>query len=247
MDREKIGLSIVIPCFNEAENIVFLHKKLNQIIPNDLYNIELIIVDGCSTDNTAVILNREFEDLNKSIFSLVLMKSRLGYGNDIMEGLKRARYDNLCWTHADLQTDPQDVIKGLEILNASKAKNKIIKGKRKSRPILDVFFTSGMQFIVFLILKVNLNDINAQPKIFSREFYDNFLKKGAPKDFSLDLFALYQAKKNDFEILSFQVEFKKRVHGLAKGGGGSLKNRWDLVRRTFKYIYQLKKGLPNSI
>tara|TARA_B110000263_G_C15169854_1_gene446386 strand:- start:144 stop:890 length:747 start_codon:yes stop_codon:yes gene_type:complete len=245
MDRKKLGLSIVIPCFNEAENISFLLKKLNQIIPNDLYKIEIIIVDGCSTDETAMILKREFHKLDERTFSLVLMKNRLGYGNDIMEGLKTARYDYLCWTHADLQTDPQDVIRGLEILRASNLKNSIIKGKRKSRPALDVLLTASMQLIVLLILNVNLNDINAQPKIFSRDFYDNFLKKGSPKDFSLDLFALYQAKKNNFEILSFPVEFKKRELGDAKGGGGSLRNRVNLIRRTFKYIRELKKGLPS--
>lgn len=246
MDRKKLGLSIVIPCFNEAENVTSLLKKLNQIIPNDLYKIEIIIVDGCSTDDTAMILKREFQKLDESIFSLVLMKNRLGYGNDIMEGFKIARYDYLCWTHADLQTDPQDVIRGLEILSASNSKNSILKGKRKSRPALDVLLTAGMQLIVFLILKVNLNDINAQPKIFSRDFYDDFLRKGAPKDFSLDLFALYQAKMNNFEILSFPVEFKKREFGVAKGGGGSLRNRVNLIQRTFKYIRGLKKDLLNS-
>jgi len=239
-------LSIVIPCFNEAENIAFLLEKLNQITSNESHKIEIIIVDGCSTDDTATILKREFHKLDESIFSLVLMKDKLGYGNDIMEGLKTARYDYLCWTHADLQTDSHDVIKGLEVLSACKSKNTILKGKRKSRPVLDVLLTAGMQLIVFLILKVNINDINAQPKIFSRDFYNDFLNIGAPKDFSLDLFALYQAKKNNFEILSLPVEFKKRELGVAKGGGGSLKNRVNLIRRTFKYILELKKDLPNS-
>ena len=209
MDRKKLGLSIVIPCFNEAENISFLLKKLNQIIPNDLYKIEIIIVDGCSTDETAMILKREFHKLDERTFSLVLMKNRLGYGNDIMEGLKTARYDYLCWTHADLQTDPQDVIRGLEILRASNLKNSIIKGKRKSRPALDVLLTASMQLIVLLILNVNLNDINAQPKIFSRDFYDNFLKKGSPKTSLLIYLHFIKQKRIILKSFPFQSNLRK--------------------------------------
>ena len=106
---------------------------------------------------------------------------------------------------------------------------------------------TNLILIVFFLLKVRLNDINAQPKIFHRSFYDKFLKDRSPKDFSLDLFALYEAKTNNYEIISFPVHFKKREFGVAKGGGGSLINRWNLVKRTFRYIYRLKKGRLDSL
>ena len=175
------------------------------------------------------------------------MESQNGYGNDILEGLKKARYEYLCWTHADLQTDPNDVIRGLEIIISNIGDEQFIKGKRKSRPFFDLLLTYGMQLIVFFLLKVRLNDINAQPKVFHRSFYDKFLKDRSPKDFSLDLFALYEAKTNNYEIISFPVHFKKREFGVAKGGGGSLINRWNLVKRTFRYIYRLKKGRLDSL
>ena len=118
MDKRKIGLSVVIPCFNEVENIVLLLKELKEIFLTSKYNIEVIIVDGCSTDDTHLFLKEEFRNLDKNIFSLILMENQNGYGNDILEGLKKARYEYLCWTHADLQTDPNDVIRGLEIIDS---------------------------------------------------------------------------------------------------------------------------------
>ena len=247
MDQRKIGLSVVIPCFNEAENILLLLKEIKKVFLSSKYNIEVIIVDGCSSDDTNLILKEEFRNLDKNIFSLILMESQNGYGNDILEGLKKARYEYLCWTHADLQTDPNDVIKGLEIIVSNIGDEQFIKGKRKSRPFFDLLLTYGMQLIVFFLLKVRLNDINAQPKVFHRSFYDKFLKDRSPKDFSLDLFALYEAKTNNYEIISFPVQFKKREFGVAKGGGGSLINRWNLVKRTFRYIYRLKKGRLDSL
>ena len=248
MDQRKIGLSVVIPCFNEAENILLLLKELKEVFFTSKYNIEVIIVDGCSSDDTNLLLIEEFRNLDKDIFSLILMESQKGYGNDILEGLKKARYEYLCWTHADLQTDPNDVIRGLEIIGSHAGGGKqFIKGKRKYRPFFDSLLTYGMQVIVSFLLKVRLNDINAQPKIFHRSFYDKFLKDRSPKDFSLDLFALYEAKINNYEIISFPVHFKKREFGVAKGGGGSLVNRWNLVKRTFRYINRLKKDRLDSV
>ncbi len=90
-----------------------------------------VIVDGCSSDDTNLILKEEFRNLDKNIFSLILMESQNGYGNDILEGLKKARYEYLCWTHADLQTDPNDVIRGLEIIISNIGAEQFIKDYRR--------------------------------------------------------------------------------------------------------------------
>lgn len=66
-----------------------------------------------------------------------------------------------------------------------------------------------MQIIAFLFLKVYMDDINAQPKIFTRNFYEIYIKDKAPHDFSLDLFLLYTAKKNNYSIKTIPVFFKK--------------------------------------
>ena len=99
-----------------------------------------------------------------------------------------------------------------------------------------------MQYYASLILGVALNDINAQPKLFSREFYNNYILGQAPHDFSLDLYALYCAQKNDYTILTIPVVFSDRIYGEAKGGG-SLKTKYKLIKRTFAYIHELAKTL----
>jgi hypothetical protein len=97
-----------------------------------------------------------------------------------------------------------------------------------------------MQVYTNYILGISLNDINAQPKLFSREFYDK-IKNNAPLDFSLDLYFLYQAKKIG-TIKTIDVLFLKRKFGEAKGGG-TLKGKWKLIKRTMAYIQDLKKQL----
>ena len=60
VNKESVGLSLIIPCLNEAENISLVIERLNEIIAAITYPIEIIIVDGGSDDETPNILKREF-------------------------------------------------------------------------------------------------------------------------------------------------------------------------------------------
>ena len=149
----------------------------------------------------------------------------------------------LSWTHADLQTDPYDVIKAFDLYLNTKEDRIFIKGERKNRRFIESFLTFGMQIVVWFVLGRYLSDINAQPKMFSRQFYDKYLKEDYPLDFSLDLYALYQAKVNGYKIKTLPVIFAKRLYGEAKGGGGGWRSRMQLIKRTFGYIFKLKAQL----
>ena len=97
-----------------------------------------------------------------------------------------------------------------------------------------------MGVISSFLLKVNISDVNAQPKMF----HNNFLKllTKYPKDFSLDLFVLYKAKVNGYEIYEYPVNFKNRLYGDAKGGG-TIIGKIKLIMRTLSYTSKLKSKL----
>ena len=162
-----------------------------------------------------------------------------------MQGLSLERADVLAWTHADMQTDPSDVLVAYDLFMRENARepNLMVKGKRQKRPLLDVVFTFGMQVFTFLTLGMNINDINAQPKLFSREFYEKHLLEGPPNDFSLDLFALYKARSNGLRVLTVPVVFAGRRYGEAKGGGGGIRAKIVLTKRTVKYILATRKRM----
>lgn len=226
--KNNIELSVIVPCYNERENIPLIASHFSKIM-SKREDIEVILVNNGSNDGSS----EEFAKLQG--FKIVEVPVNKGYGFGILSGLNEANGRLLCWTHADMQTNPNDILKALEIYE----ENTIIKGKRKNRRLMEAFFTFGMQLVTFFVLKYYLDDINAQPKLFSRKFYEEFIKKKAPHDFSLDLFLLLKAKQNNIKIKDFPVFFNKRMHGEAKGGG-SFKTRIKLIKRTLSYIFEMR-------
>ncbi len=236
-------LSIIVPCYNESKNISLIIAAFKKAI-GERKNIEVILVNNGSDDDSAAVFTSEL--YQEKIFKLVNIEKNQGYGFGILSGLEAASGNVLSWTHADMQTDPSDVIRGFDLYPQESGEEIFIKGKRKNRAALEFLFTFGMQLLASAALKTYLDDINAQPKIFSKEFYQKFIKNNAPFDFSLDLFVLYMAKKNAVKIKEIEVNFAKRIHGEAKGGG-SWKTRIKLIKRTFSYIFKLRQSVKDRI
>ena len=135
-----MDLSIILPCYNENKNIEGI---INQLIDLNFKNIkyEIIFVDNGSTDNSFKNLRILKKKFNSGIIKLVKIEENLGYGNGIIYGLTKCKGEFIGWTHADLQTDPIDVLNGFKkIYN----KKDFIKGKRRGRSFFDVFFSIGM-------------------------------------------------------------------------------------------------------
>ena len=228
-------LSVVIPCYNEAKNLKVLFDRCGSLFTNS--DVEVVFVNNGSTDDSGKI----FAELGQetSNVKVVTITENHGYGYGILVGLTETTGEVIGWTHADLQTDPRDVLKALDIFRTY-GSNIFVKGLRRKRPMGDVIFTWCMSAFETLLLHRFLWDINAQPTFFSRELYATIA--GGPKDFSLDLFAYFVAKCKGQEVKRFDVKFEERLHGISHWNV-DLRSKWKFIVRTIRYSVELKKGL----
>lgn len=228
-------LSIVIPCYNEAENIPLLLERFGQTIRRK--DIEMILVDNGSVDATKEIL-KDLLPRYPAVRSIRVKENR-GYGFGIVQGLKVCQGTFVGWTHADMQTDPADVLKALHIIEQNNNNgNLFVKGQRKGRPLWDQFFTSGMSIFESVYFGQKIYDVNAQPNVFSREFFQTW--NNPPDDFALDLYALYMANKNGLCMKRFDVAFPKRIYGESHWNHG-LGAKWKFIKRTMTFSRKMKK------
>lgn len=227
--------SLVIPCYNEAKNIPLLLERCT--VFNDRNDFEIILVDNGSTDDSTEVLKALLPQY--PAYKCVRVEENQGYGFGILSGLRRAQGDVIGWTHADLQTDPQDILQAVDFFKETPIKT-FVKGKRYDRPFMDVVFTIGMSIFETFLLKKRMWDINAQPTLFSKEFFESWTDP--PHDFSLDLYAYYQAHMHKLKIYRFPVRFGERAHGASHWNvNWSAKSKF--IKRTVQFSLELKKML----
>ena len=232
------ALSLVIPCYNEAANLPLLLERCGGLTRGA--DAEVILVDNGSTDDTPAVLQALLPEYPAC--RVVRVEENRGYGGGILAGLATAGGGILGWTHADMQTDPQDALRGLDLFRKH-GRGIFVKGRRLRRPLTDAVFTAGMSVFETLLLSRPMRDINAQPTMFPRSFFATW--EAPPEDFSLDLYAYGQAHAAGLRIRPFPVRFERRAHGVSHWNV-NWRAKWKLIRRTAAFSLELKRSLKSS-
>ncbi len=227
-------LSIVVPFYNEEKNVKLVLEAFSKF--SSIYEFELLCVNDGSKDETSSLFDKISNENKYPFAKFISYTPNEGYGSAIMTGVRKAQGEVISWTHSDMQTDPADVFKAYDVFKNLDDEKVIVKGLRIRRPLPQIILSYGMAVIASVILRKIMYEINAQPKLFHRSFIENL--DNAPKDFSLDLYLIYLAKKLKYKIVTIPVEFKNRLHG-SSSWGGSFKNRMKTIWRTVKYIWRL--------
>ena len=238
VDQERVGLrlSLVIPCYNEARNLPKLVERCARLV-REHPRIDVVLVDNGSQDDTPRLLPGMIA--GQPGLSSIRIDVNKGYGHGIVTGLRNADGELIGWTHADHQTDPFDAVEALALAErASEPRAMLVKGRRYGRPIVDRVFTAGMSIFETLLTRRGMRDINAQPTVFHRTFFERW--ESPPDDFALDLYAYWRARDEGFTILRFPVRFGPRLFGVSHWNAGMLA-RWKFIKRTLAFSLELSR------
>lgn len=108
-------LSIVIPVYNEEENVHILYDELDSVLCHTGKRYEIIFVDDGSTDNTLNIL-KSIHEKDKNV-KIIRLKRNFGQTTALNAGFDFASGDVVVTLDADLQNDPKDIPKLIEKLD----------------------------------------------------------------------------------------------------------------------------------
>lgn len=239
-----IKISLIIPCFNEKGNIKYLFKNLQKL--KKYKNLEIILIDNGSSDSTlSEIKFYKYKNKNLNI-KIIKIKKNIGFGNGILQGIRKSKGKYICYTHADRETKISDLVKAFNLANKYPKLKIFIKGKRVKRvknhwTLIDRIFSRLCDLIISTLLLNLLNDIHAQPNFFAKDILKG--NKYFPKDFLIDAYLLYLAKKRNFKIIRFEVEFNKKKRKYGEGSSDSLIKK---IKGGYDHIVGVLKILFNS-
>lgn len=160
-------LTIVIPCFNEAQTI---EQVVEAVREADIRNKEIIIVDDCSTDGTVEILRHQIEPL---VDKVIYHPTNRGKGAALRTGFEHATGDIVLVQDADLEYDPAEYPKLVApILNHNAD---VVYGSRllsgQAHRVLYFWHMIGNRLLTLLsnmFTNLNLSDMETGYKVFRR-------------------------------------------------------------------------------
>lgn len=166
MKLEDVVLSIIIPCYNERENIINILDKIDQV---EEIRKEIIVVDDCSTDGTREILENKVRD---RVAQLIYHEKNGGKGAALKTGFAHATGDIVIVQDADLEYDPMEykdvilpIVEGkAKVVYGSRFKNSPAKGYLANR-LANKFLT----VLSNLFTHQRLTDMETCYKAFRRE------------------------------------------------------------------------------
>lgn len=139
---DKVDISVIIPIYNEAENIRELHKRLIASIAPVSPRFELIFIDDGSTDSSLDLL-QELQNKDNNI-RIIRFTRNFGQQSAVLAGFRNCKGKIIVQLDADLQNPPEEIPKLLQKLNEG---YDIVSGIRENRQ--DSFFRKACSWFLF--------------------------------------------------------------------------------------------------
>ena len=182
-------LSLIVPCFNEAENVELFQKETIQAFQGCGYSFEIIFVDDGSSDATLHNLRKLYEQQRCPV-KVVSFSRNFGKEAGLYAGLQYAQGDYISLIDADLQQRPEIVREMVDFLenNADYDVVAAYQDRRREGKVLS-FFKKTFYRVINKMSDVTLQPEASDFRTFRKSVRDSILKLGEYHRFSKGIFA----------------------------------------------------------
>lgn len=215
-------VSLVVPCFDESENIPRLIEEIDQMARGLPHEVEILLVDDGSRDDTPALIKAQAQ--RDPRYRAIIFRRNFGQTAAMVAGFDHATGDVIVPLDADLQNDPADVPR---LLAEVEKGFDVVSGWRKNRQdkLLSRRFPSVLaNRLIAKVGGVNIHDYGCTLKAYRRSVLDNVRLYGEMHRF-IPIHAAWAGAK----VTELVVNHRARTAGVSKYGIG----------RTFKVLLDL--------
>ena len=227
----RLGLSAVLPAFNEEALIAQTVGHLARVLCELVDHFEIIVVDDGSRDRTPRILAQlQAEDPGLRL-RVVTHPANLGYGAALASGFDAARNDLVLIMDSDGQFEVSEVIRFLAALDAD---TDMVIGWRARRadPFIRKVNAWGWKFLIRALFGYTARDADCAFKLFRRRVWQSMTVHARGATFSAEL--LIKARRLGFSIKELPVSHLPRRAGSPTGA------RPKVIARAFRELIELR-------
>ncbi len=182
-------LSLVVPCFNEEENVQLFFDETQRAFEGLVGNYEIVFINDGSTDNTRKNLKVIYEN-NPDKVQVLTFSRNFGKESAIFAGLSHAKGDLVCIIDADLQQRPEVVIEMLKAMSEDDSIDCVTayQENRKESKFMTVV-KSGFYKVINKIADVDFVNGASDFRLMKRNMVDAILDMGEYHRFSKGIFS----------------------------------------------------------
>ncbi len=205
-------ISVIIPVYNEEENIKELYKQINQSLSKYKYTYEVIFINDGSIDMTWKVI-KELSKNNSNLAGIDLA-GNYGQSSALAAGIDYASGDYIVTMDGDLQNDPNDIPAMVdELENNDWDLVAGIRTNRRDGLILRKIPSKLANFFIRTITGVKFKDYGCTLKVFKSDLAKNLGLYG-----ELHRFIPVLARLQGARITQMNVNHRTRIHGKSKYG-----------------------------
>jgi glycosyltransferase involved in cell wall biosynthesis len=210
-NHDAMKLSVVIPVFNEVDNI----KEILKRVRATKLASEIIVVDDCSQDGTRTVLQKLD---GKGGVRLVLHDANRGKGAAVRTGIGQARGDVILIQDADLEYSPHDYPMLLQPIQDGIADvvygSRFLGGPRRAVMFWHMIANKMLTFMTNILYDAILSDMETGYKVFRREVVEGMKLRSSRFDFEPEFTA--KVLKRHHRIYEVPISFNPRDYSEGK-------------------------------
>jgi glycosyltransferase involved in cell wall biosynthesis len=245
-EKNKIILSVIVPCYNEEQSLLSLYSKISFCL-DTCRKLQFIFLENGSIDSSRIIFEELRLQSSHPNLQFVSLADNKGYGYGIKSCIPHARGSFIGWTHGDNQTDILDIIRFYNILENLSDRTGVVpllalKGVRYARSIADSAVSSAMTILASIIyFPFFMSEINAQPSIYSSNLFRSI--ESFPDDYNIDAFCWIYARIHKYRIIRLPVLFPPREYGQSSWNV-SFSSKVRFMYRQFVFLLSYRFSCP---
>lgn len=221
-------VSVAIPFYNEedcADNVI---SSLVREINKSKEDIELILVNNGSEDNTEEILEKWAKKRNIKYYKV---KKNKGYGYGIIQGMKQGSGDYIGFMDGDGQVKETDLIRCVKAIKEHPSEDliKVMRSKRHD-PFIRTVVSKAFNLLARMLFGLKVQDINSVPKIMKRDVYEK-IQPLKSYDWFIDSEIIIKSQQRGYSIKEIPVVFRKREEG---SSSVSVKTVFEFLKNLIK-------------
>jgi len=219
--------SILLPTYNERENLPIIVWLIVKYMDEGNYNYEIIIIDDGSPDGTLDVAKELQQIYGTSRIVLKPRASKLGLGTAYVHGMQHATGNFVLIMDADLSHHPKFIP---EFINLQKKNDlDIVTGTRYSGnggvygwDFYRKLVSRGANYLTQFLLWPGVSDLTGSFRLYRKEVLEKLVSNCVSKGYVFQMEMVIRARQFDYTIGEVPITFVDRVYGQSKLGGSEI-------------------------